>query len=345
MTNNTAKHTANLWLHKATGQWCKKIGGDTRYFGTDPVKAEVRYKAFLEGPPKGTQVRDLLNSFHEIKRDALDNGEIDSGSYDCYVKVLDKVGKSLGKHREIGSLDVGNFGRLRDDLAKNGDKQAALTTLENRLTIARMLFRHAGEMGYRDLPYQRALKRPPAVAMRKERKARPKRWFTRDQIHAMLAAADPKLRSAILLALNTAMGAADIAEMPSSAIKGGWLNFPRVKTAIDRRCPLWQESIAAYVPLDWTVHQLNYYFNRLTSSLGITGGFYTFKRVFVTVGKRAGERAALKRIVGHVEDTDMTDRYDEGVDDEGADDQQLRAVTDFVRAWVFNSERADIVAE
>lgn len=170
MTKNTAKHTVNLWQHKATGQWCKKIDGETHYFGTDPDKAEVRYKAFLEGEPKGTQIRDLLNSFHEIKRDAVDNGEIDAGSYVCYVKVLDKIKDSLDKHREIASLDVRDFAAALD-LAKNGDGQATLSTLEGRLTIARMLFRHAGEMGYRDLPYQRALKRPPAVSLRKERKA------------------------------------------------------------------------------------------------------------------------------------------------------------------------------
>ena len=125
--------------------------------------------------------------------------------------------------------------------------------------------------------------------------------------------------------------------MPASAIRDGWLDYARVKTAIDRRCPLWPETLAACTPLDWTVHQLNYYFKRLTDGLGITGGFYTFKRVFVTVGKRAGERGALKRIVGHVEDEDMTDRYDEGIDDEGIDDQQLRKVVNYVHAWLFSS--------
>ena len=39
-----------LWLHP-TGQWCKKIRGQHRYFGTDPDEALKRYiadKADLE---------------------------------------------------------------------------------------------------------------------------------------------------------------------------------------------------------------------------------------------------------------------------------------------------------
>ena len=55
------------------------------------------------------------------------------------------------------------------------------------------------------------------------------------------------MRTMILLALNGGLGNSDVAELPLSALdlKAGWLNFPRPKTGIPRRIPLWPEAIAS----------------------------------------------------------------------------------------------------
>ena len=51
----------------------------------------------------------------------------------------------------------------------------------------------------------------------------------------------------ILLAINCGFGQTDISSLPLKAIEleGGWIEFPRPKTAIGRRCPLWPETVAA----------------------------------------------------------------------------------------------------
>jgi len=51
----------------------------------------------------------------------------------------------------------------------------------------------------------------------------------------------------ILLGVNCGFGNNDCGMLPCSALDldGGWINFPRPKTGIDRRCPLWPESVAA----------------------------------------------------------------------------------------------------
>ena len=51
----------------------------------------------------------------------------------------------------------------------------------------------------------------------------------------------------ILLAVNCEFGNADCGMLTRSAIdpKGGWINFPRPKTGVNWRCPLWRETVAA----------------------------------------------------------------------------------------------------
>lgn len=51
----------------------------------------------------------------------------------------------------------------------------------------------------------------------------------------------------ILLGINCGFGNHDCGMLPRSALdlKHGWVDFPRPKTAVERRCPLWPETIVA----------------------------------------------------------------------------------------------------
>ena len=51
----------------------------------------------------------------------------------------------------------------------------------------------------------------------------------------------------IYLGLNCGFGNNDCAMLPLSAVdlKRGWVTFPRPKTGISRRCPLWPETVKA----------------------------------------------------------------------------------------------------
>ena len=55
------------------------------------------------------------------------------------------------------------------------------------------------------------------------------------------------LKAMILLGINCGFGQTDVANLPTTAIDfdSGWVSFPRPKTEINRRCPLWPETIAA----------------------------------------------------------------------------------------------------
>ncbi len=55
------------------------------------------------------------------------------------------------------------------------------------------------------------------------------------------------LKAMILLGLNCGFGNADVAGLPSTVLdlKAGWVDYPRPKTGVPRRCPLWPETVVA----------------------------------------------------------------------------------------------------
>src|SRR5262249_35842706 len=71
--------------------------------------------------------------------------------------------------------------------------------------------------------------------------------FTADEIKAMLAAATVPMRAMILLGINGGLGNTDCGSLPLAALdlETGWIDYPRSKTGIDRRIPLWPETVQA----------------------------------------------------------------------------------------------------
>ena len=51
----------------------------------------------------------------------------------------------------------------------------------------------------------------------------------------------------VLLGINCGFGNTDVASLPQSAVEldAGWIDFPRPKTGVERRCPLWPETVDA----------------------------------------------------------------------------------------------------
>ena len=52
----------------------------------------------------------------------------------------------------------------------------------------------------------------------------------------------------ILLGLNAGLGNSDIGNLQKAHLdlKAGWLDYPRMKTGLPRRVPLWAETVAAF---------------------------------------------------------------------------------------------------
>jgi integrase len=168
----------------------------------------------------------------------------------------------------------------------------------------------------------------------------------------------------VLLGINCGFGMADCGRLPLSAIdlERGWIDFPRPKTGIARRCALWPETVQAIrealarrrAPKDvadsglafltaqgrpWHKEDASspacYKVGQLLRALGINGrkglGFYTLRHVFRTIADESKDQPAVDHIMGHARD-DMASVYRERISDE-----RLRAVADHVWRWLFPS--------
>jgi integrase len=65
------------------------------------------------------------------------------------------------------------------------------------------------------------------------------------QIKMLLVKASPALAAMIHLGINCGFGNSDVAALPITAVdlKSSWVEFPRPKTQIPRRCRLWPETV------------------------------------------------------------------------------------------------------
>ena len=68
-----------------------------------------------------------------------------------------------------------------------------------------------------------------------------------DEIRQLLEAASIPMKAMILLGINCGFGQSDVANLEFRHIdlNTGMIAFPRPKTGIARRCPLWPETVAA----------------------------------------------------------------------------------------------------
>ena len=244
-----------LFAH-AAGVWAKKVKQRLHYFGpwADPEGALNRWLEqkddLLAGRtprPKteGATLRDLANRFLTAKKHLAETGEIALRTYTDYYTACQGVITILGKDRLLTDLGGDDFDHLRRCLAKTRGPVA----LGDSINRVRMLFKFAydSELITQPIRYGASFKRPSKKVIRIARGKAGPRMFEAAELRAIIEAAPVPLRAMILLGINCGSGNADCATLPAKALDlpAGWVRFPRPKTGVDRRCPLWPETVAA----------------------------------------------------------------------------------------------------
>jgi integrase len=175
----------------------------------------------------------------------VSSGELSARTWADYFDTCKRIGKVFGLRQLVADLNAPDLERLPAELARIG----GAVTLGNEVTRARVVFGYAYQQGLIEHPvkFGAGFKRPTKKTLRLARAAKGPRMFDAEPLRKLLDAAPMPLRAMILLGINCGFGNADCAGLPVKALDldGAWVNYPRPKTGISRRCPLWPETVAA----------------------------------------------------------------------------------------------------
>ena len=372
-----------LTLHHATGQWskCFTLPGGRRksvYFGTDRDTALAQYLAERDDWQAGRNPRqattattaetlaDLINGFLSRSKNRVALGELSPVTFADYLWVGERMAAHFGRNRDPEQLTPTEFASFRSEIAA----KYAPSRLSKTITVCRMMFKWGYESGLLDRP----LRFGPDFKVAGKRLARSHKatlgmkLLTATDINSLLQQADPQFVAMILLGINGAMGNADIAALPTTALDldNGILDFPRPKTGVARRVPLWPETVDALrvvlanrrprpeneqlvfvtsrggalvtvKPDGKRVDQIIEPFRKLAAAAGVHRprmGFYWLRHTLQTIGDEARDPLATAHVMGHADGT-IGGNYRETISDD-----RLRRVTDHVREWLFGKVKA-----
>ena len=381
----TAKPHPDFPLFKhATGRWCKKVRSKFSYFGkvADDPEGQKALDLWLAQKDdllagrrprvgrEGLTVRDLLNQFLTSKLRLVESGEIVRRTFDNYRSTAKRIGDSFSLTRLVDDLAADDFGRLRAELAKQYGPQALAAEIQRTRTI--FGFAYSSRLIKAPVPFGQDFRLPGKRLIRQARAAKGLRMFEADELRQILESATVPVKAMTLLGVNAGLGNHDCGQLPFSALdlENGWLTFPRAKTGIMRRVPLWPETIEALCqaiaerpepknPADsnivfitrfgtrWVrarpkdkggdvwVDSVAFEFRKVLTNLGIRRqglNFYGLRHTFSTIGEETRDFPAVEACMGH-SDTSMAAAYRERIGDD-----RLRAVVDHVRRWLFGAE-------
>jgi integrase len=247
-----------LFRHQ-TGRWAKKVRGKHVYFGKvadDPDGQAalelwlVQKDALLAGrtpraDPAGLTIRELLDRFMVSKRHLLDTREVTPRRVAELYATCRRIGDAFGMNRPVEDLAADDFERLRKAIAKTWGP----VRLGNEVQNVRGVFKFGHESGLIAQPvrFGPAFKKPSRKVMRLNRAKNGPRMFGAEDLRKIVDAAGVPLKAMILLGINCGFGNTDVACLPIKALDldRQWVDFPRPKTGISRRCLLWSETVAA----------------------------------------------------------------------------------------------------
>ncbi len=360
-----------LTVHRS-GRYAKKVRGSLLWMGkvTEDIEgsAAAALNKWLDGKddwlagrlPResgaGVTVLKVCNEYLRAKGQAHAAGEIGERTLADCCQLTAIILKELGKNRLAADLQPRDFDNLKAKAAKRRAKSYGKI-----VAAAKAIFKYAYDAGLIENPMRFGpnFKPPSKKVQRIARSKAGSKMFEAADLRKLLDNARPQLRTMILLALNCGFGNSDCGQLPIEAIDlaGGWINFPRPKTGVGRRCPLWRETAAAlkavlakrkqpadggrYVFVtkygtswakDTCDNPVTKEFAKLLKSLGMQQhgrNFYALRHVFRTVADGTRDQVACNHIMGHA-DSSMAGVYRESIED-----SRLQAVTAHVRAWLF----------
>jgi hypothetical protein len=237
------------------GRWGRVVDGKlTRVEGDGWREALEQYKAQVDDLQAGRTPRvgrdeltvaDLCNGFLTAKLRRVETGELGSRAFEEYRQTTDLLVASFGANGFVDDLAADDFGALRDRMAKRWGP----VRLGNAITRVKGVFKYAVENRLINRPayFGSEFKKPGKTVLRRHRATNGERMIEAADLWKLIDAAGPTMKAMIQLGVNAGLGNADCGaiQFANVDLERGWVDFPRPKTGIPRRCPLWPETVAA----------------------------------------------------------------------------------------------------
>lgn len=192
-------HAKGYWVrvvhgtqHRFGKRWCKPEEAlDEWYRVKDDLLAGKNPEIQMEG----LTLREGLRLFLQSRMVRLKEGIIVRRSYDDYNTECKLVRDILGATLPLQAIGPSHFSHLRSKMS------GAPTVISNRVGRVRVIFKYLYEAGYLDRPvrYGTEFAKPSVAVLRKHRASKPKKLFTPEQVHLLLANATPQMRGMIWL--------------------------------------------------------------------------------------------------------------------------------------------------
>lgn len=366
--------TLPVFPHK-TGRWAKKVRGRFVYFGKvadDPsgIKArdlwlEQRDDLLAGRKPRtsgerGLTIANACNLYLDHVNEKVARGERSPRWFEDVSRTLKVMLSVVGRNwnaESIGPQDfqlvVKRFWRTH----KSKSARVSPITVRNNIHRVKGMFNWLVKAGCLErLPaYGTAFDPPDKAVVDRHRDNQHARYFTRQQVRALLRVTKdkPRMHAAILLAINTGCQNEDIATLQVKHVDldGGWYAQPRSKKAKRRRAKLWRRTVKALkaimVGRDVSPDDLVFLtkdgnawhgrnclakeFGRAKRDAGIDidrAGFQWLRHSFITEASQTGDMLAVQLACGHA-DRSITQNYIHRVYD-----PRLVAIANAVDHWL-----------
>lgn len=301
----------------------------------------------------GASVEDVVDAFLSEQEERVETGEIEPITFESLQKCAGLILKKIPKTLPVESVSQQHVKDLRTYIVGRSTPTVAKVDMSK----IKMIFKFGIDENVftaEQLKLDRNFKPPSKTMIRKHRNAQPKKLFKPNEVRDLLKHATAPLKLMIYLGLNCGMNNADICNLKRSHIESGWLDYPRHKTGVERRVPLWKETIKAYESYlkqrpvattredkqlvfvtmtgrqQWTRYAIANEFRKTKTKASVGDGSYTWLRhTFQTIGdNETRDFVAVRAIMGHVDDS-ISGMYREEISE-----KRLKAVVNAVRKWM-----------
>jgi integrase len=324
-------------------RWCSPMEALKEYFATiDDIKQGIAPDRNAEG----LKLRDACEAFLRSRRTRQEAGELSKRSLQDYETEVEWMVGILGPSVTVDSLRPAHFTKLRRAMTA----YSAQTT-GNKIGRIRVVCKYFYDTCMVTAPVRFGpdFSRPSRATLRKDKASKPKKLFKPEEIHQIIAAANPQFKAMAILGLYAGYGNTDCGLLRTNHIdpKSGFIKFERPKTGIPRKCwlpPRAMKYITDIMPnkpglvfktrrgnawaKDSKQNPIAVEWKKLADSVGVVQTFYALRHTAYTIAGSSKDKDARSYFAGHAW-SGLAEIYNEDFDD-----QRLVVIGQIIDKWL-----------